>query len=235
MVGILLFAGEGGRGLFRRCFAAAPAPRCPPRAAGRDGRATAAIADGSRAPNKTDICSVFSFFVCLLPVSVLSAIVRTTFQERNPLDNAMGETMSRLLTKNAALANSFLPPRAIFLCIFLCSCTMGPWEKEFWTPPPARGAAPITDGSSYPIPRASGENLAEWPSLGSVPDRTEPPLSPSEIDRDMRELERERTEALEQAARLARDASRSAQDSDSTQNVEEARREEARRKELRTP
>lgn len=99
--------------------------------------------------------------------------------------------MTQVLTNLYTFAKRFL-----LICpIFLTACTIGPWEKEFWSPPAAHGAAPIQDGSNYPIQRATGETDAKWPKLGEVPDRPNPPLTEQEIATQMEQLEKDRQKA----------------------------------------
>lgn len=99
--------------------------------------------------------------------------------------------MPQFLTNPFRLANRFL----MVAPLFLCGCTLGPWEKDFWHPPAAHGAAPIADGPTHPIPRATGDNLQKWPKLGTVPERPAPPATAAEIAAQTNALEADRAAA----------------------------------------
>lgn len=95
---------------------------------------------------------------------------------------------------NIATDGSFAKAGALLLLAVLCGCTAAPWEHDFWVPPAASGAAPITEGPSYPIRRAEG-NAEEWPNLGDVPDREPMPRTLADQQAKQRELEAIRASA----------------------------------------
>jgi len=82
----------------------------------------------------------------------------------------------------------------------LPGCTGAPWEKSFWNPPAASGAAEITDGSNHPIQRATGENLsAEWPNLADVPHMAPNPLPEAAANSQLTQLDADRNAATARA------------------------------------
>ena len=102
--------------------------------------------------------------------------------------------MKLILTNSGVTANCLL---ALGL-LALPGCTYAPWERDFWHPPAASGAAPIEEGQAYPMTRATGENLPQnWPNLGDVPARTAAPVSETEEAEMLLELESDRRSATE--------------------------------------
>lgn len=95
---------------------------------------------------------------------------------------------------NIATDGSLAKAGALILLAVLCGCTAAPWEHDFWVPPAATGAAPITEGPIYPIRRAEG-NAEEWPNLGDVPEREPLPRTLADQQAGQRELEAIRASA----------------------------------------
>lgn len=92
----------------------------------------------------------------------------------------------------------------------LPGCTGAPWEKSFWNPPAASGTAAITDGSTYPIQRATGENLSkQWPNLADVPPMSPNPLPAAAATTQLTQLGADRDAATARANAAAAGAATS--------------------------
>lgn len=109
--------------------------------------------------------------------------------------------MAQLLTHRARRANLCLSTFWGIIILALPACTVGPWEKEFWSPPAASGAAPI-EGQAYPIRRATGEGSG-WPNLGDIPMRQAAPLSAADEARELQALTADRASGQALAASAA--------------------------------
>ncbi len=96
----------------------------------------------------------------------------------------------QLLTHSGRIANLLL----LLSLTVTTGCTVGPWEAEFWQPPPASGVVPIEGGKSYPISRAAGLDSG-WPNLADVPERQEPPLTPEHAQAELEALSADRSAA----------------------------------------